>query len=116
MGMTLKQVADVSGYSIPTINALELEGRGSERLVEKLTAIYGNRLDVDFAKLQELPPESEAELWKRRAKNAEKELHELKQKLGAMLSPASSTVNLEAEKDRIRERVLGRPGQKSAAE
>ena len=39
--LTLKQVSELAEYSIPTINALELEGRGSDRLRAKLAEIYG---------------------------------------------------------------------------
>ena len=39
--LTLKEASILSGYKIPTINALELESRGSERLKSKLREIYG---------------------------------------------------------------------------
>ena len=45
LGLTLKEVSVIAGYSIPTINALELEGRGSERLREKLQYVYSLKKD-----------------------------------------------------------------------
>jgi transcriptional regulator with XRE-family HTH domain len=76
--LTLKQVSTLAGYSIPTINALELEGRGSDRLREKLKQIYDLKdSGGDFA-LRETVAESELEIWKRRAKAAEGELAQLK--------------------------------------
>lgn len=97
MKLTLKQVADVSGYSIATINALELEGRGSDRLVEKLMLIYGNRLDVDMeevhadAALREVQPDYRLQMeeWKAKAMAAEKELAKLRGRLQSILGPAA---------------------------
>jgi transcriptional regulator with XRE-family HTH domain len=40
-GLTLREAADLSGYSIATINGLELSDDGSVRLRERLLEIYG---------------------------------------------------------------------------
>ena len=45
-GMTLKQAAKLSGYTIGAINGEELHGNGSDRLKAKLTEIYGFRNQV----------------------------------------------------------------------
>jgi transcriptional regulator with XRE-family HTH domain len=85
--LTLKQVSELAGYSVPTINALELEGRGSDRLKEKLREIYNLNDELSQGMvLREESQVSETEIWKRRAKAAEKELSELKDRLRGLLS------------------------------
>ena len=93
--LTLKQVSELAGYSIPTINALELEGRGSDRLKEKLQQIYelrdqGNRLP-DM--LHDRPSESELEIWRRRAKTAEAELTHIKKILRELAATNSKPLS-----------------------
>ena len=84
--LTLNQVSTLAGYSIPTINALELEGRGSDRLREKLQQIYKlNDVENPYA-LREAAPESDLEIWRRRAKKAESELAELRRKLRGLVN------------------------------
>jgi transcriptional regulator with XRE-family HTH domain len=39
-GLTLAQLATISGYSIATINGLELKNQGSDRLRDKLKSIF----------------------------------------------------------------------------
>ena len=41
-GLTLQQAAKHSGYSVGTINGLELRGAGSQRLRHKLREVYGD--------------------------------------------------------------------------
>jgi transcriptional regulator with XRE-family HTH domain len=79
--LTLKQASELSGYSIPTINALELEGRGSDRLRNKLFEIY--HLKEDKA-----PIESELEVWRSRALLAERELAELRAAMQGLAVPS----------------------------
>lgn len=57
-GLTLKQVAELSDYSVATINALELEGRGSDRLREKLLEVYGIQASRSVTALREAPATS----------------------------------------------------------
>ena len=97
MNLTLKQASERAGYSIPTINALELEGRGSDRLKFKLAQVYGivpkdavvidarQPMTLQDAEAIKAVEEKEIEIWKRRAKTAEQELHELKSKLRELL-------------------------------
>ena len=80
---TLEKVAELSGYKVATINGLELHGEGSDRLKQKLAEVYGKQ--NPNASLRDAAPESELEIWKRRAKKAEAELHELKTKMRALL-------------------------------
>lgn len=91
--LTLKQVSTLAGYSIPTINALELEGRGSDRLKEKLQQIYQLKDSGDGSSLElhDSRPESDLELWRRRAKAAEAELVELKNGLRALLNSSRAS-------------------------
>lgn len=41
-GLTLAQLAELSGYSVSAINGLELRGEGSDRLKKKLLEILQN--------------------------------------------------------------------------
>lgn len=91
--LTLKQASELAGYSVPTINALELEGRGSDRLKEKLAEVYGGS---DSMVLREAAPESEIVLWRRRAKTAEAELARLRAGLRTLLEPGSSSAKTNA--------------------
>lgn len=95
--LTLKQVSELAGYSIPTINALELEGRGSDRLKEKLLSVYGlkQRFDAQPESMHDASGPSDLEVWRGRAKRAEKELAELKSGLRALLAKPSLGVSAE---------------------
>lgn len=85
-GMTLAALAERSGYSIGTINGLELHGEGSRRLREKLTEILkGGTGQTSFRDAPDLS--TELETWRKRALRAEQELHALKTKLREMLKP-----------------------------
>jgi transcriptional regulator with XRE-family HTH domain len=103
--LTLKQVSEIAGYSIATINALELEGRGSDRLKEKLQEIYQLR-DSGGMVLCETAQETELEIWRRRAKTAEKKLSDLRDVLREALanSAGGSSASSEPEEN---PRVVG---------
>ena len=45
--LTLEEAASLAGYGVSTINALELENRGSSRLREKLIDVYRIKLAGD---------------------------------------------------------------------
>lgn len=81
--LTLDQVAELSGWSVAAINGLELHGKGSLRLRKKLEGIYTTCKPCHDALHDAATPaqETEVEIWKRRAKKAEAELHDLKTKL-----------------------------------
>lgn len=82
-GLTLKQAAQLSGYTIGAINGEELHRNGSERLRAKLKEIYEKQNQPPPAD----PPETLREgedihrdlaTWRTRATTAERELHEIK--------------------------------------
>jgi transcriptional regulator with XRE-family HTH domain len=105
-GLTLEELAEKSGYSVSTINGLELNGEGSDRLKDKLREILAPR-GADTA-LRETPPERESELWKRRAKDAESKLAQIRDDLRELLDKTSSApVNSPGEKSAHRAANLG---------
>lgn len=95
-GLTLEELAEKSGYSVSTINGLELNGEGSDRLKDKLREILSpDRAGI----LREIPPESDSELWKRRAKDAESKLAQIRNDLRDILDKSSpAPVNSPGEK------------------
>lgn len=70
-GMTLSQVSALSGYSIAAVNALELSGKGSKRLKDKILSIL-------LQKEEEEDDKKEVQHWRDRAIKAESKLEELK--------------------------------------
>lgn len=103
-GLTLSELSLASGYSIATINGLELRDQGSARLRQKLTEILtGTPVRVPLANtlnLKKFTAEMEIELaarraktarydanfasWRARAERAEAELERLKRQLREM--------------------------------
>ena len=102
-GMTLVQVAELSGYGIGTISDLERKGLGSDRLKQKLTDIY-IRTSTDST-LRETAPknsgDSDSEIWRRRALLAEKDLADLRNSLRQLLAPkpTQTTAQISPDKD-----------------
>ncbi|WP_300775714.1 helix-turn-helix transcriptional regulator [uncultured Akkermansia sp.] len=69
-GMTLSQVAELSGYSVAAVNALELSGKGSKRLKDKILSILLQK--------EEEGDKTEIQHWRDRALRAEEKLSQLK--------------------------------------
>lgn len=69
-GMTLSQVSELSGYSIAAVNALELSGKGSKRLKDKVLSILLQK--------EEEGDKTEIQHWRDRALKAEDKLEQLK--------------------------------------
>lgn len=69
-GMTLSQVSELSGYSIAAVNALELSGKGSKRLKDKILSILLQK--------EEEGDKTEIQHWRDRALKAEDKLEQLK--------------------------------------
>lgn len=85
-GLTLEQLAERARYSIAAINGLENHGEGSPRLKAKLTEILsGSSADGAPALHEGEDLRADRDLWMRRAKKAEADLHKLKTKLRALL-------------------------------
>ncbi len=100
-GWTLAQAAEYSGYGVSTINGLEKRGEGSERLKERLMALYTGienpntetekenteRPKKNHSENTQQPSHEEepspAE-WKRRALVAEAKLKNLQEACNAM--------------------------------
>lgn len=122
-GITLADLAEKSGYSIGTINGLELKGDGSQRLKDRLIQILtplANKESVTGGRsesatsgfaLRENAPQSEVEIWKRRAKDAEEKLHNLRTMLRAAIELSSPSALAGPAAD-----VLERLVQQAAAE
>lgn len=70
-GLTLAVLAARSGYSVATINGLELNDQGSKRLRKKLSDLLSGR-SSSFTETVD---------WKARALSAERQLESLKTKL-----------------------------------
>jgi transcriptional regulator with XRE-family HTH domain len=118
-GLTLAQVSEQTGYKVATINGLELHGKGSYRLKIALNRFYGNEKPIPYSELQS--PHGiavregedlhhEIQLWKARAKQAEKELHEMRSGIRALLEtpqragakrPSSKTASELVEHERL---------------
>lgn len=60
-GLTLREVAELVPYKIPTINKLELTGKGSRRLKDCLRTIYTGKKNIEPASqsliLHDAPPD-----------------------------------------------------------
>lgn len=69
-GMTLSQVSELSGYSVAAVNALELSGKGSKRLKDKILSILLQK--------EEEGGKTEIQHWRDRALRAEEKLTQLK--------------------------------------
>jgi len=69
-GMTLSQVAELSGYSVAAVNGLELTGKGSKRLKDKILSI--------LLQGEEEGDKSAIQHWRDRALTAESKLEQLK--------------------------------------
>lgn len=94
--LTLKDVSELAGYSISTISDFERTGEGSQRLKEKLLQIYNLKKGFEprgGMVLHEAAGESELDIWKRRAKTAERDLAELRKVLRALSDPVSSKLD-----------------------
>ena len=78
LGLTLAQLSEMSGYSISTINLLEVKGEGSKRLREKLTALLLSG--------EEKGETAHTEYWRDRALAAEEKLKMLKSAMQGWLS------------------------------
>jgi transcriptional regulator with XRE-family HTH domain len=98
-GYTLEQMAEMTGYSVSTINGLELKDEGSERLrdaVDDVLRHAGPAVQIG----QRLVPGSQAELakWKERAIKAERKLHNLRSTMRRALDESAELVFSEEEK------------------
>lgn len=69
-GMTLSQVSELSGYSIAAVNGLELSGKGSKRLKDRILSILLQK--------EEEGEKTEIQHWRDRALKAEDKLDQLK--------------------------------------
>lgn len=78
LGLTLAQLSEMSGYSISTINLLELKGEGSRRLKEKLASLLLSG--------EEQGGSAQIEYWRDRALAAEEKLKMLKSAMEGWLS------------------------------
>lgn len=76
-GLTLQQLAEISGYSVAAINGLELKGEGSPRLKDKLHSI--------LLSSNEEGARAEVGHWRERALIAEEKLRILKKGLEGVL-------------------------------
>ena len=76
-GMTLTQLAELSGYSVAAVNGVELNNEGSSRLKNKLLDILLSR--------QEDGESAEIKFWRNRALSAETKLESLKSAITAAL-------------------------------
>jgi len=75
--LTLQQLAEISGYSVATINGLELKGEGSKRLKDKLASVLLSRAEEGVS--------AEVQHWKQRALIAEDKLLGLKAAMSAWM-------------------------------
>ena len=76
-GLTLAQLAELSGFGVATINGLEKRGEGSERLRKKIMEI--------LLVSEEEGQSSEIRFWKERAKEYEKKLEIVRAALEGVL-------------------------------
>ena len=76
-GLTLGQLAELSGYSVATINGLELHGAGSGRLKDKLASVL-------LSHAEEGTP-VEVKHWRDRAMAAEQKVAMLKSGMEGLL-------------------------------
>lgn len=79
-GLTLKQAAELSGYTVGAINGEELHGNGSDRLRAKLTEIYGGQQQQQASApmaLRETPAEYKVD-------DLLEEIKRMKEQLGAV--------------------------------
>ncbi|MEI6034510.1 MAG: helix-turn-helix transcriptional regulator [Verrucomicrobiae bacterium] len=76
-GLTLGQLAELSGYSVATINGLELHGNGSRRLKDKLASVLLSRAEGGIS--------VEVQHWRDRAIQAERKLDDLRNAMLAWL-------------------------------
>lgn len=76
-GFTLSRLAELSGYSIAAINALENRNEGSKRLRDKVLSLLLQK--------QEEGAEGEAAYWRDRAIKAEEKLKMLKKSMAKWL-------------------------------
>lgn len=97
---TLAQVAEQVGYSVAAINGIEKNNEGGYRLRVALNRLFGNEEPIPYSQLQdrkavlafrEEPQESELEIWRRRAKAAEKNLADMKRGMRELLESNSLT-------------------------
>lgn len=70
LGITLAQLSEMTGYSVSTINLLEVKGEGSKRLRDKLLSVLLTGKEEGDA--------AQVAYWQARAKNAEQKLEMLK--------------------------------------
>lgn len=89
--MTLAELAEKSGYSVATINGLELHGAGSRRLKAKLHDILrAQEITVSVKpavdRFVDAPDSMSLEQWKLRATHLEEKLEQLRANLRAALS------------------------------
>ncbi len=76
-GLTLGQLAEVTGYSVATINGLEIHDTGSQRLKDKLASTLIAHGEEGVA--------AEVKHWRDRAMFAEQKLEAVKAGLAAVL-------------------------------
>lgn len=69
-GMTLSQLSELSGYSIASINGLELNDIGSKRLRDRILSILLQKTEEG--------DKTEIQHWRDRALRAEEKLNQLK--------------------------------------
>lgn len=69
-GMTLSQLSELSGYSIASINGLELNDIGSKRLRDKVLSLLLQKTEEG--------DKTEIQHWRDRALKAEDKLEQLK--------------------------------------
>jgi len=111
-GLTLAELAQKSGYSIGTINGLELKGEGSQRLKDRLTEILtplANKESVNDGRTESVTPHvakkdsaeyKTAAEWKQIAHQLQEENNRLRgaiQLLAAPGTPLSSAAIAKAE-------------------
>lgn len=76
-GLTLSQLSELSGYSITTINQLEINNEGSKRLRDKLMSILLQNSEEGTS--------AEVQHWRDRALLAEEKLKALKEAMSAWI-------------------------------
>lgn len=76
--LTLGELSELTGYSVATINGLELHGEGSKRLKDKLASALLERVEEGEA--------AGVKHWRDRALRAEKTLDDLKNAMKAWLN------------------------------
>ena len=76
-GLTLAQLSDLCGYSVATINGLELHGTGSVRLKDKITSVLLSHTEEGQS--------AEVKHWRDRALAAEQKVAMLKSGMEGLL-------------------------------